>query len=332
MSRCAYNLGRAMLYRTSAACLLALVVGFGAYADAQKPATGGPGAPAPPTLDVLLKSLPVVAAPVLDEPRAEWLVTVPLACLDELQPRPATRPYFWEATFHPVDGYDKIRAFYGCNDWHSAVNATWTLAVVLKRLPDLPVGRLIREKLADHLGKTNLDGELAFFKEAGAFGFSATFSPANRDYDGGYMPTHVAPRTEFLEMASVLADYNRGSLEWTTGKHLERLGMDFLLELAKTSGRPVNFNGVAQSPLEPDGWRKILAWAEKACREAVVLPVNICVPLDFEFTMDTIGLFDNLPAWKEATLGRLEERKVKLGDAARRDATDPIVQRCGMPR
>jgi hypothetical protein len=64
--------------------------------------------------------------------------------------------------------------------------------------------------------------------EAGAFGFSATFSPANRDYDGGYLPTHVAPREEFLEMASVLADYNRGSIEWTIGKHLERLGMDFL--------------------------------------------------------------------------------------------------------
>jgi N-acyl-D-amino-acid deacylase len=156
--------------------------------------------------------------------------------------------------------------------------------------------------------------------EAGAFGFSATFSPANRDYDGGYLPTHVAPRQEFLEMASVLADFNRGSLEWTTGKHVERLGMDFLLELATTSGRPVTFNGVAHSPTDPDGWRKILAWTEKACREATVLPVNICVPLDFEFTLDTIGLFDQLPAWKEATLGSIEERKVKLGDPSRRDA------------
>jgi N-acyl-D-amino-acid deacylase len=156
--------------------------------------------------------------------------------------------------------------------------------------------------------------------EAGAFGFSATFSPANRDYDGGYLPTHVAPREEFLEMASVMADYNRGSLEWTMGKHIERLGMDFLLELAKTSGRPVNFNGVAHSPQDPDGWRKILAWTEKACKEATVLPVNICVPLDFEFTLDTIGLFDQLQSWKEATMGTLEERKAKLADPSRREA------------
>ena len=166
--------------------------------------------------------------------------------------------------------------------------------------------------------------------EAGAFGFSATFSPANRDYDGGYLPTHVAPREEFLEMASVLADYNRGSLEWTIGKHLERLGMDFLLELAKTSGRPVNFNAVAHSPQDPDGWRKMLAWTEKACREATVLPVNICVPLDFEFTLDTIGLFDQLQSWKEATMGSFEERKIKLGDPARREALKRDME--GRPR
>ncbi len=166
--------------------------------------------------------------------------------------------------------------------------------------------------------------------EAGAFGFSATFSPANRDYDGGYLPTHVAPREEFLEMASVLADYNRGSLEWTIGKHLERLGMDFLLELAKTSGRPVNFNAVAHNPQDPDGWRKMLAWTEKACREATVLPVNICVPLDFEFTLDTIGLFDQLQSWKEATMGSREERKIKLGDPARRDALKRDME--GRPR
>ena len=136
---------------------------------AQKPAPSDPAQPVPITLDALIASLPAAKAPGLDEPRAQWLVAQPFACLDELQPRPANRQYFWEATFRPVDGYDKVRAFYGCGDWHSAVTATWTLAVVLKHLPEISVGRLIREKLSDHLGKTNLDGEVAFFKDAGAF-------------------------------------------------------------------------------------------------------------------------------------------------------------------
>ncbi len=60
--------------------------------------------------------------------------------------------------------------------------------------------------------------------EAGGFGFSGTFSMANRDYDGGYLPTHVAPREEFLEMASVLRDFNRGSIEWTMGESRRSCG------------------------------------------------------------------------------------------------------------
>jgi len=156
--------------------------------------------------------------------------------------------------------------------------------------------------------------------EAGGFGFSASFSMANRDYDGGYLPTHVAPREEFLEMAKVLRDFNRGSIEWTMGHALQGLGMDFLLELATTSGRPVNWNAVIYDPTSPGTWKQQLQWMEKAYQKAPVLGVNICTPIEFEFTLETIGLFDQLPAWNEATIGTLAERKVKLGDPARRPA------------
>ena len=153
---------------------------------------------------------------------------------------------------------------------------------------------------------------------AGGFGFSGTFSMANRDYDGGYLPTQVASREEFLEMATVLRDYNRGSIEWTMGRALQGLKLDFLLELAKTSGRPVNWNAIAYDPTNPTQWRRQLDGNEKAYREAVVLPVDICLPIEFELTFETVGLFDQLPAWNEATIGTLEERKAKLADPARR--------------
>ena len=156
--------------------------------------------------------------------------------------------------------------------------------------------------------------------EAGGFGFSATFSMANRDYDGGYLPTQVAPREEYLEMAAVLRDYNRGSIEWTMGRALQGLKLDFLIELAKTSGRPLNWNAIVYDPTNPTNWRRQLDWTEKAYREAVVLPVDICLPVEFEFTLETIGLFDQLPAWNEATVGTPEERKAKLSDPARRPA------------
>jgi N-acyl-D-aspartate/D-glutamate deacylase len=121
-------------------------------------------------------------------------------------------------------------------------------------------------------------------------------------------------------MATVLRDYNRGSIEWTMGHALQGLGLDFLVELAKTSGRPVNWNAIIYDPTNPNAWRRQLEWNEKAYREASVLPVDICLPIEFEFKLETMGLFDQLPAWNEATVGTLEERKRKLADPARRPA------------
>ena len=66
-----------------------------------------------------------------------------------------------------VDGHAKTRAFYGCNDWSTAVNATWTMVTLLRRYPDLAVSGLVREKLTDHLGRSNLEGELAYFTTVG---------------------------------------------------------------------------------------------------------------------------------------------------------------------
>ena len=107
--------------------------------------------------------------PSLDRGRALWLTAVPLGCLDELQPKPAGRPYFWDVTFKPADNYERTRAFYGCSDYHSAVSATWTLVKLLKLFPDLNVAPIVREKLTDHFGRSNFDGDLAYFREAGAF-------------------------------------------------------------------------------------------------------------------------------------------------------------------
>ena len=119
---------------------------------------------------------------------------------------------------------------------------------------------------------------------------------------------------------SLMREFNRGSIEWTMGHALQGLGMDFLLELAKTSGRPVNWNAVIYDPTSPNTWREQLAWTEKANKEAPVFAVNICMPIEFEFTLETMGLFDQLPAWNEATVGTLEERRMKLGDPGRRAA------------
>jgi hypothetical protein len=63
-----------------------------------------------------------------------------------------------------MNDHDRLRAFWGCNDWHSAVSSTWAAIRVLQSYPNSTLRDLTREKLNAHLGRANLDGELAFFR------------------------------------------------------------------------------------------------------------------------------------------------------------------------
>lgn len=114
-------------------------------------------------------SLPPVEPHALDRTTALQLSTMPLACMDHPQPRPNAVPYLWDATYTPVADFETTRAFYGCYDWHSAVNSAWTLVRLLKTFPDLPTAPAIRQKLNDHFGATNIAGDLEFIKNAGTF-------------------------------------------------------------------------------------------------------------------------------------------------------------------
>src|SRR5690606_15767839 len=65
--------------------------------------------------------------PPFDRETAMWLVTLPLACVGKPHSAPRSRGYLYEATFTLKPDFAKTRAFYGCFDWHSAVNSTWMM-------------------------------------------------------------------------------------------------------------------------------------------------------------------------------------------------------------
>ena len=74
--------------------------------------------------------------------------------------------YFWTTTYSLVPSNNQTRAFWGCSDWHSAVSSTWATVNMTRHFPNSPLQELSREKLADHLGASNLQGELEFFHSA----------------------------------------------------------------------------------------------------------------------------------------------------------------------
>jgi Protein of unknown function (DUF2891) len=110
-----------------------------------------------------------------DRETAIWLATLPLGCIDKLQDPPRSRGYVFESTVTLKPNFQKSRAFYGCFDWHSSVNSTWTLVKVLRTYPDLTIARLIREKLNDHLTADAIKGEVEFFTEDGNKSFERPY-------------------------------------------------------------------------------------------------------------------------------------------------------------
>ena len=106
---------------------------------------------------------------------AIWLATLPLGCIDKLHDPPKSRGYVFESAITLKPDFQKSRAFYGCFDWHSSVNSTWTLVKILRTYPDLPVARLIREKLNAHLSEDAIKGEVEFFKEEGNNSFERPY-------------------------------------------------------------------------------------------------------------------------------------------------------------
>jgi hypothetical protein len=121
-------------------------------------------------IESFLETVPEVDVPTLDVETALSLAAMPLACLDRPHAMPRPRPgYLDDRTSVRRPDYERTRAFYGCYDWHSAVNSTWAMVAILKTYPDLAVGKLIREKLNDHLSKESMEGELEYFKESRTF-------------------------------------------------------------------------------------------------------------------------------------------------------------------
>ena len=110
------------------------------------------------------------SGPTLDLETALSLAAMPLSCVDRPHAlRPDRAGYLDDISYTRRRDFDQNRAFYGCWDWHSAVNSTWAMVRLVKEMPELPVAPLIREKLRDHLSEEALAGELEYLTDNPSF-------------------------------------------------------------------------------------------------------------------------------------------------------------------
>jgi hypothetical protein len=69
-------------------------------------------------------------------------------------------------------------AFYGCFDWHSAVENHWQLARIARLYPDLPIVKRIADVLSIHLTASNLRREAEYFSAKARSGFERPYGLA----------------------------------------------------------------------------------------------------------------------------------------------------------
>jgi N-acyl-D-aspartate/D-glutamate deacylase len=190
---------------------------------------------------------------------------------------------------------------------------------------------------------------------AGAFGWSSMKTLLNRPDDGRFIPSQVASNEEYLAMAEAMAEFGIGSIGWTRGQAerplpagevdlLGGLGIEvqapassiqfdpvegdvrgegrdnFLIEMAKASGRPLQWGAVAYSETDPERYKEQLAFLERAQAEgASMFAQTSGVAVSPVFELAEYNGFDALPNWIDPFVGTPEERIAKLNTPGVRD-------------
>ncbi|HEX4948739.1 MAG TPA: DUF2891 domain-containing protein [Blastocatellia bacterium] len=138
-------------------------------------------------------------------------------------------------------------AFYGCFDWHSSVHGHWMLVRLLKAFPNLPEAKEMRAALHENLSAANIQGEVAYLKQANRQSFERTYGWAWllklaeelhgwNDADGKQWAANLQP------LAAAFAEKYVGFLPKQTypirtGVHPNTaFGLAFALDYARTVG------------------------------------------------------------------------------------------------
>jgi N-acyl-D-amino-acid deacylase len=173
--------------------------------------------------------------------------------------------------------------------------------------------------------------------DQGACGWSAQRFGRNSvqaDYDGTPMVTDLMADETAIALARVLGERNEGFIQMSyipdaskyegdTQDHTER----HFEELALVSGRPILYNAIAVNDAYPERFRRQLHWIESCARRGIrVYGQSATLEVGFAFSFKDWNLWDDMPAWREVTVGSIEDRLLKLSDPTRRPELRKVEQ------
>ena len=205
-------------------------------------------------------------------------------------------------------------------------------------LPFSPLRGYVLGMLPARERRSVTDRELSEMKQifyegmkAGAFGFASNQSGEDHPEDGGFLPSHVASKEEYLGLAEVLSEFGVGQIGWDMGDvkfiHSRQEQRELLTQLMRISGRKMQIlPGI-------DDTEGRLAWIDSSRAEGLPLFIQSTINRNIHvFTLEEYNLFDVYPNWVEPLVGTAQERAVKLRDPANRAAMKRDVEELQHPR
>jgi N-acyl-D-aspartate/D-glutamate deacylase len=169
-------------------------------------------------------------------------------------------------------------------------------------------------------------GEIAAMQElvrdamrAGAMGFSTNQNPRHMRLDGKPIPSRLATEGEILALAEVVGEFNAGVIQAIRGVPTVA-DIDWYVQLARVSRRPVLWNIVVHSWSTPNRWREQLDRLEEVFQEGVrPYAITNVVPFLRRFTLRNAQTFDEFPAWRALMIAPLEQRQKAFSDSGTRE-------------
>jgi N-acyl-D-aspartate/D-glutamate deacylase len=162
--------------------------------------------------------------------------------------------------------------------------------------------------------------------EEGALGFSTSQVHTHNDGDGQPVPSRSADRREMERLAAAVRGHEGTTVELIVAGCLNGFTedeVDFLAEMSLLADRPVNWNVLGVSAMNPDGASsQLAAGTAAAARGATVVALTLPHTMQIRLSFEHGAILDGLPGWREVFALPVDERMVALSDPETRRRLD----------
>ncbi|HEY1831561.1 MAG TPA: amidohydrolase family protein [Acidimicrobiales bacterium] len=154
----------------------------------------------------------------------------------------------------------------------------------------------------------------------GALGFSTSQVHTHNDGDGSPVPSRAASREEIETLAAAVCSHEGTTIEMIVPGCLNGFSeeeINFLAHISLLADRPVNWNVLGVSAMNPDGvWSQLNASTMAAEQAATVVALTLPHTMQLRLSFEHGAILDGLPGWRETFALPVSERIGALADPA----------------